>query len=214
MGFEAAAPPAGGYTGGYPVGLSVTEERTINRLWGIPFVGVFVRAILAIPHFVVLGLLAIGIYIWGFLGWIPILVTGRVPGIAVALLREYLQRSYKVLGYVMFLMPGGYPGLEPGPGMPMAVNVDLQDLTINRFWGIPVIGLLVRLIVAIPHMIVLAVLAIVMYVILLVVWIPILLFGSYPGWAASFLGGFSRYAVRVTAYLLLLPVPYPPFSLS
>jgi hypothetical protein len=201
-------------TGGYPVQVTVTDEREINRLWGIPFVGVFVRAILAIPHFVVLLLLGIGLYIWLLLGWIPILINGKVPAIAVRLVTEYFQRSYRVLGYVAFLMPGGYPALEPGPGMPIAVELNLQDLSINNLWGIPFIGVFVRFILAIPHLVVLGIMAFVMYVLLLIVWIPILFMGRYPGWAASFFGMFTRYAARVSAYVILMPVPYPPFSVS
>jgi hypothetical protein len=45
---------------------------------------------------------------------------------------------------------------------------------------------------------------------LLVVWIPILLTGRYPGWAASFFGLTLRYSIRIGAYVILLPVPYPP----
>jgi hypothetical protein len=210
MEFGATAPAGSGY----PIGLTVTDEREINRWWGIPFFGVMVRAILAIPHLVVLMVLGICLYIWLLLGWIAILVTGKVPGIAVAVLREYFQRTYRVLGYTMFLMPGSYPHLEPGPGEPMSVSVDLQDLSINRLWGIPFVGVFVRMILAIPHLIVVSILAIVMYVLVLIVWIPILLTGKYPGAIANFLGGFSRYAARVAAYIMLLPVPYPPFSLS
>jgi hypothetical protein len=210
MGYAAAAP----MTGGYPVQLAVTQEREINRLWGIPIVGIFVRAILAIPHFVVLLVLGICLYVWALLGWIAILANGQVPAIAVRLLTEYLQRTYRVLGYTMFLMPGGYPPLEPGPGMPIAVEVNVTDLTINRFWGIPIVNIIARFILAIPHLVVLSILALVTYILVLIVWIPILITGQYPGWAASFFGMFSRYAVRVTAYLLLLPVPYPPFTVS
>jgi len=212
MGFGQTAPT--GPAGGYPIGLTVTDEREINRLWGIPFIGIAVRAFLAIPHFVVLILLGIGMYIWFLLGWIAILVTGQVPGIAVALIREYMQRSYRVFGYVGFLMPGGYPHLEPGPGDPLSVSVDLQDLSINRLWGIPFVGIFVRVILAIPHIVVLGILGIVTYILVLIVWIPILITGRYPGAIANFFGSFCRYAARVAAYIMLLPVPYPPFSLS
>jgi len=46
---------------------------------------------------------------------------------------------------------------------------------------------------------------------LLVLWIPILVNGKYPGWAVSLFGNVIRYGARVEAYLLFLPVPYPPF---
>lgn len=208
MGIGAAAQASGGY----PVTTTITEERAINRLWGIPFIGIFVRAILAIPHFIILGVLGIGMYVWLLIGWIPILINGKVPGLGIRLLTEYLQRSYRVLGYVAFLLPGGYPALEPGAGQPVPVEFHLGDRSINRLWGIPFVGIMVRVILVIPQMIMLAVLAIVMYVMLLVVWIPILLTGRYPDWAASFFGKFLALGARISAYVMLLPVPYPGFS--
>jgi hypothetical protein len=45
-----------------------------------------------------------------------------------------------------------------------------------------------------------------------VLWIPILISGRYPEWAATLYSGLLRYQVRVGAYIMLLPVPYPPFS--
>jgi Domain of unknown function (DUF4389) len=209
-----AQAPAAPAPGGYPIQLTVTQERDLNRWWGIPFFGVMVRFILAIPHLVVLWLLGICLYIWFILGWIPILLLGRVPGIAVKLLSEYIQRGTRVMGYAAFLMPGGYPPLEPGASSPVNVQFSFESLEINRLWGIPLFGLLVRFIFAIPHFIVLSIAGILIYLSMIVLWIPILLMGRYPGWAASLYGGFMRYAVRVGAYVLLLPVPYPPFSFS
>jgi len=99
-------------TGGHPVTVTVTDQRELSRWWGVPFFGNLARWVLAIPHFVVLWVLGIVASFWFFLGWIPILVNGRVPGIAVQLLTEYIQRGARVGGYVAFLMPGGYPPLE------------------------------------------------------------------------------------------------------
>jgi Domain of unknown function (DUF4389) len=47
-----------------------------------------------------------------------------------------------------------------------------------------------------------------------VLWIPILISGRYPEWAVTLYSGLLRYQVRVGAYIMLLPVPYPPFSLK
>lgn len=208
----AAAPAA--TSGGYPVHVTVTDQRELSRWWGIPFFGNAVRWVLAIPHLVVLGILAFLMYFWFFLGWIPILLNGRVPGIAVKLLTEYLQRGARVGGYVGFLMPGGYPQLEPGAAPPISVDFAFDSLEINRLWGIPFVGFIVRVLTVLPHLIVLGLAAILVGLSLVVLWIPILVSGRYPGWAVSLYGGFVRYSLRVTAYLLLLPLPYPPLWFS
>jgi hypothetical protein len=207
-----APEPGAAISGGYPVDLLVTDEREINRLWGIPIAGVLVRMFLAIPHFVVLSILGIGMQLWFLVGWIWILAYGRVPAIAVTLLTEVMHRGSRVAGYTVGLLPGEYPRLEPGAPGPTDVRIHLESLAINRLWGIPFLGFAVRILVTIPHLIVLAFLAVGVVLVHLVLWIPILSTGRYPGWAASFFGAVLRFGVRVQAYLLLMPVPYPPLS--
>ena len=211
MAFQAPAAPMGD---GYPVQVTMTDAREINRLWGIPFLGIFVRYILAIPHALVLAIMMIGFYVWLFLGWIPILLLGRQPDLVVKFLTEFMHRGMRTVGYAIFLMPGGYPPLEPGAPTPLGLEVNVEGRSLNRLWGIPFFGIFVRYILLIPHLIVFAILAIVAYVSLIVLWIPILVTGKYPEAFASYYRSMFRYGSRVFAYLLLLPVPYPPFSLS
>jgi hypothetical protein len=199
---------------GYPVSLRVIDEREMNRLWGIPVVGIAVRAFLAIPHAVVLMILGIGMNAWIFLGWIPILLNGRVPAIAVKFLIEYLHRYTRIAGYVACLMPGGYPPLEPGAPNPVDLQFGLDSLAINRWWGIPLFGSLVRIFVVLPHIIVLSLMWTAVALSWLVLWIPILASGRYPEWAVSFYGSVLRYTARVAAYAMFLPVPYPPMWLD
>jgi hypothetical protein len=204
-----AAPPAAP-AGGYPVQVTITDRRELSRWWGIPFFGNVVRWVLAIPHLVVLWILGFVLAVWLFLGWIVILLTGRVPGIVVKLLTEYIQRGARIGAYIGFLMPGGYPPLEPGAPTPVDVKIEPTSLEINRLWGIPILGFFVRILVLIPQLIVLSILGMVVGLSLIVLWIPILLTGKYPGWAISLYGAMFRYGTRLSAYLLFLPVPYPP----
>jgi Domain of unknown function (DUF4389) len=211
-----APPPPVPPAGGYPVQLTITvaDARNLNRLWGIPYLGILVRLILAIPHYVVLLILGLGMYVVMLLGWIPILLLGRPVGLQIAWIKETIHRSTRMLAYAYFLFPGGYPPLEPGMPNPVELTMDLHGRSMSRLWGIPIIGILVRVIVAIPHLIVLGIVFAVAFLAEIILWIPILILGRYPGWAFSLYGGLLRYSARVQAYLLLLPVPYPPFSFS
>jgi hypothetical protein len=126
--------------------------------------------------------------------------------------------------------PGGYPPPPPGvgpdagwqlpPAYPLApdaypVNVSYdRNAATNRFWGIPVIGMLIRLILLIPHLLLLILVGIVAALLGLVTWIPVLLLGRFPGWGYRWIGGLMGWALRVQAYYLLLTPTYPPFSLS
>jgi hypothetical protein len=69
-----------------------------------------------------------------------------------------------------------------------------------------------RLILAIPHLIVVIALGIVAYVIVVIGWLAALFMGRLPRWAAEYLRGFILYTTRVYAYFWLMLDRYPPFG--
>ncbi|MFH1032502.1 MAG: DUF4389 domain-containing protein [Chloroflexota bacterium] len=74
---------------------------------------------------------------------------------------------------------------------------------------------LIKWLLAIPHIIVLAVLAIAVLVVWVIAWFAILFTGRYPRAMFDFIVGWMRWGLRVEAYaLLLITDRYPPFSLS
>lgn len=81
--------------------------------------------------------------------------------------------------------------------------------------GSPTVGgTLLRIILAIPHCIALAILGVVAVVLVVFAAVMILVRGSYPASVYSFLRGWIRWEARVLAYLAALVEEYPPFSLS
>ena len=122
--------------------------------------------------------------------------------------------------------PGAYgapppePMWQPPPAFPLApdaypVNVSYdREARIARYWGIPIIGQLIRWILLIPHFIVLFLVAIVVALMLLVAWIPVLFLGHFPSWGYRWVGGFLGYSQRVSAYALLMTPAYPPYALE
>ena len=73
---------------------------------------------------------------------------------------------------------------------------------------------LVRIILAIPQLIVLWALSIAAEVVVIVCWFAALVLGRLPEGVAGFLAGYLRWLARVQAYLLLLTDHYPPFELG
>jgi hypothetical protein len=73
---------------------------------------------------------------------------------------------------------------------------------------------LVRIILAIPHLVVLYALSIAAEVVLIICWFAALFLGRLPEGLADFLSGYLRWVTRVQAYLLLLTDQYPPFALG
>jgi len=73
---------------------------------------------------------------------------------------------------------------------------------------------MVRIILVIPHLVVLAVLGLAAYAVAIVGWFGALFTGRLPAFAADFLAGYLRWQTRVSAYAFLLTGDYPPFSLA
>src|SRR6516165_12305140 len=73
---------------------------------------------------------------------------------------------------------------------------------------------LIRLLMAIPHFVVLWALAIAAYVVVIIGWFGALFTGRLPSFAADYLAGFVRWQTRVFGYVILLTDVYPPFTLD
>ena len=71
-----------------------------------------------------------------------------------------------------------------------------------------------RLLMVIPHSIILYALQIAAGVISIIVWFVILITGKYPAGLYSFTLGYFRWTTRVSGYVWLLTGVYPPFSLD
>jgi hypothetical protein len=69
-----------------------------------------------------------------------------------------------------------------------------------------------RLLLAIPHLIWLALWGFLAEIVVLIAWFAALFTGRVPEGLHNFLASYLRYSTRVTAYIFLLTDPFPPFS--
>lgn len=197
----------------YAVNITYDREAPINRLWGIPIIGQLVRFILAIPHFIVLFLLAIMAALQFLVSWIPVLIFGHYPAWGYRWTGGMLAYSYRVGAYIMLMTPEYPPFALEAETYPVRVRYD-EGVRITRFWGIPIIGYAIRAIILIPHFILLWLLSIVAWFLAFVVWVPVLLLGRQADIIYTIIGGLYRWQLRVYAYFLLMVDKYPPFSLG
>src|SRR5690349_17048231 len=86
-------------------------------------------------------------------------------------------------------------------GYPVSVTYQRQP-SYNRFYAIPWLGILIKEIILIPHLIALLVVGLVNTLMHLVAWVPVLTSGTYPQWAYNWSSGTIRWGVRVGAFLL------------
>ena len=89
-----------------------------------------------------------------------------------------------------------------------------RPLTTGRFWAIPIIGFLVKVLILIPHWIALYVLFIVMGLAHCVIWIPVLFTGRCPDWGFDLTAGVLRWTMRTTLYLYGITDKYPAFGMD
>ncbi len=197
----------------YPVNVSYDREAPINRAWGIPVLGQLLRWILLIPHFIVLFLITIVAAIQILVAWIPVLLLGRFPGWGYRWIGGLLGYWLRVNAYLLLMTPQYPPFSLSGEEHPVSVRFD-EGVRINRLWGIPLIGQLVRAILLIPHILILWLLGILVWFLMLVVWVPVLFLGRQADLIYTLVGGFYRWQLRVSAYVLLMVDRYPPFSLG
>ena len=103
--------------------------------------------------------------------------------------------------------------MQPTTGYPIVLGTG-RPVSVNRFWAIPIVGFFVKLIILIPHFIVLYVLGIVSALAHLIIWIPVLFTGRYPDWGFSLTAGVVRWYQRLILYLYGLSDNYPAFAME
>jgi hypothetical protein len=136
-----------------------------------------------------------------------ILFRQRYPRWWFDFAREFVRFQARVGAY-LFLLTDRYPSTEEEQSVHLEIDYPDAVRDLNRW--LP----LVKWLLAIPHYVVLAVLALGGIVVWIVVWFAILFTGRCPRALFDYLVGVGRWGLRVQAYAFLLVTDrYPPFSL-
>ncbi|MDE3097355.1 MAG: DUF4389 domain-containing protein [Chloroflexota bacterium] len=188
----------------YPATFDVDRPSSYDRT----------QVVIRILIIVVLSILA------GALGWVHGVLYLAVPVLAAILISQkgaqvylaesgdtmqrwlaYLFAFYAYLGLLTDTLPGDDPQ--------RAIRFHVATA------GEPTAGnVLLRIILAIPHAIVLGLLGIVAAVLIVIAAVMVLVNESYPEGIFDFLRGYLRWQVRMYAYLAGLVQEYPPFALD
>lgn len=152
------------------------------------------------------GLLGIVAMVAAIIAWFAILFTGRHPRGLWDLAAYYLRWRVRVAAYTA-LLRDEYPPFGDGP-YAAALEIVPPPAPRNR------LTVAFRIVLAIPHLIVLWLLGIAWLLTSIIAWFSILFSGRYPVGLYGFGAGMVRWNTRVEAYLLLLTDEYPPFALE
>jgi hypothetical protein len=208
----------------YPVSVTLEPALTNRNRLTTAF-----RLILAIPHLILVGGGGVGVGMWarggtstsaggegGLLGavafflavvsWFTIVIAGtHIVGIR-QFSSFYLRWRLRALAYFM-LLEDPYP---PFGDAPYPASIEIVDPSGPR--DRVTVGL--RILLAIPHFIVLFFVLLAWTFTTIAAWFIILFTGNYPQGLYEFGAGALRWLLRLEAYMLLLVDDYPPFSLT
>jgi hypothetical protein len=121
--------------------------------------------------------------------------------------RELTRFGYRVGAYLT-LLTDRYPSTVEEQAVDLDIDYPDVKNDLNRWMP------LVKWLLAIPHYIVLAFLAVAAFFAVVIAWFAILATGQYPRSLFDFVVGVGRWGLRVNAYAFLLVTDrYPPFSL-
>lgn len=206
----------------YAASLDIDYPERLDRL------STFLRALWAIPIFIVLSLLtATGneTVVTGTGETIASSGGGILAGLSVAtalmiairvryprwwfdFARELTRFSGRVMAY-LGLLTDRYPSTVEEQSVHLDVTYPDVEQGLNRW--LP----LVKWLLAIPHYVVLIVLWIGAVLAVIAAWFSIVITGRYPRPLFDYVVGVGRWTLRVSAYAFLLVTDrYPPFRLS
>jgi hypothetical protein len=217
---EANAATPGGTP--YPVQFSVEyPDRDLNRLTTA------FRIIVVIPIVIVLSLVSGGWGSWNWGDWeggggfaagaggvlffptlLMLVFREKYPGWWFDWNLELLRFENRVVAYFA-LMDDRYPSTDERQAVTLEFPYPEVKRDLNRW--LP----LVKWFLAIPHYIVLILLALAAVVTVVIAWFAILFTGRYPRGLFDFVVGVMRWGNRVQAYAFVLVTDrYPPFQLN
>jgi hypothetical protein len=216
-----AAEPLPGFGGkpGYPIDVEIDPPVRQNR-WKVGF-----RLVLVVPALILLGAFfgtgggseaetgRLGLLVAAaFLGWFFALARARMPRGLRDLIAYGLSYAAQAWAY-MTLLTDRYPSSDPLTAIgPLPVREDpirlesSDDLRRNR------LTVFFRLLLAIPHLIWLALWGIAAFFAAIGNWFAILFTGISPAGLHRFLAAYLRYQQHVFAYLYVIANPFPGFT--
>jgi hypothetical protein len=189
----------------HPVRLQATLDAPLSRwLW-------LLKWVLVIPHAIALVFLWIAFGALSVVAFVAILVTGTYPRAIFDVNVGVLRWSWRV-GYYSYsaLATDRYPPftLAAVPDYPAQLEVEYprslsRRLVLLKWW-----------LLALPHYVIVGVLASVRSLLVLVAGVLLAVTGRYPSEAFDLALGIDRWIYRVVAYAGLMTDTYPPFRLD
>ncbi|MEZ5411560.1 MAG: DUF4389 domain-containing protein [Acidimicrobiales bacterium] len=172
-----------------------------------------VQWLLVIPHVLVVSALRSLRQVLTLVSLVTVLFTERIPRSVFDMIAMSYRYEWRTLSYALF-MHDDYPPFDFQPtadddGVERHTTLSIAYPEHLGRWA-P----LYKWILAVPHYVVMAILAVASVFAFLAGAVAVVATGTYPRAIRDFLVGVYRYSLRVEAYVGLLTDTYPPFTVS
>jgi hypothetical protein len=182
----------------HPISLTVDDDLRRTRIT------VFFRLLLVIPHAIWLAIWGLAAEIALLVAWVAALITGRVPGGLHAFMASFLRYSTRVNAYLLLLA-------DPWPpfsnSQPYPVDAHIQPAAPQGR-----LGVLFRIVLAVPAILLTYVFRIVNNIIALLSWFYAVIFGRMNEGMRNTSAWLFRYELQTYAYIFLLSDRYPSLA--
>jgi uncharacterized protein DUF4389 len=186
--------------GAYPVHLEIDYPDRLSRLL------IFVKWLLAIPHYIALFFLGIGAAIATLIAWFAVIITGRYPRSLFDYNLGVHRWGLRVSAYLL-LLTDAYPpfALEDDRGQPVRLNVDYPE-RVDRWRP------LLNWLLALPVALVAGLMIYVAYAVVFLAWFAILFTGRFPQGLFKIVAVALRWQANVNFYIYWMTAQYPPLA--
>jgi len=199
-------------TPSYPITVAIPVDNEERNRWLAAAGIVLVKAILLLPHILLLFLFGLMIQILAWIGYWGIAINGRMPDLIRRL--EIVFLSWMTRAVAWFTgVTDVYPTFGTEQETAVTVVVEPAEEPQNRMLAILGI-LLIRTIAALPHIIILFLMS---FGVVLLAWIGyfvVLFTGRLPLGLHEFVLNYQRWWARAWGWIVALTDEYPPFTLA
>ena len=198
----------------YPVKFEADYPESPSRLLALLGVLFWIKGLLLIPHIVVLYVLSIVAFVVAYIGYWAVLITGKYPEGMFNFVYGVQRWGARVESW-LYGWSDSYPPFSLDAGdYPARLEIDTPEAPSRLLALFGVLLVFIKMILLIPHIVILGVLGIVAIVVAYIGYWVVLITGRYPQGLFNLITGVQRWEYRTTSWLYGLTDRYPPFSLS
>lgn len=192
---------------------TIVYRHNTNPVRWLGVVGIFgIKALLAVPHLVLVS--ALGTLAWwsGYIGYFLVAFTGSLPTGLQEFMTWWLRWWVRAYGWIAGI-DDLYPPFDPDPA-DYGIDADVpRNAEPSTGWAVAGI-FFVKFIAAIPHFIIVALLAVISFFAAWFGYFAVAFTGKLPVGIQDFVAGTMQWSLRVMVWVLGLDDEYPPFQLK